>query len=89
MTDVAEQKSKWWGESMTIWGAFITAAAAVVPALGPIVGIEITGSMVREIGDQVVGVAQAVTALIGTAMTIYGRARAQHPLMRRDITLKL
>ncbi len=82
------QKPKWWGQSMTIWGAMITAAAAVLPTLGPIVGLDLNAAVVREIGDQVLSVAQAMTALIGTAMTIYGRQRAIQPLMRRAFTLK-
>ena len=89
MQTINPKTPKWWGQSMTIWGAMITAAAAVLPTLGPIVGIDLSATMVREIGDQVLSVVQAVTALIGTGMTIYGRQRAAQPLMRRAITLKL
>ncbi|MCH9806774.1 MAG: TIGR02594 family protein [Alphaproteobacteria bacterium] len=89
MQNVEDSKPKWWGESMTIWGALITAAAAVLPTLGPIVGLDINATMIRDLGDQVLSVAQAVAGLIGTAMTIYGRSRAIQPLMRRDITVKL
>lgn len=89
MTTASEDGAKWWGKSLTIWGAFITAAAAVLPTIGPIIGLDINAAMVRELGDQALSVAQALTALIGTVMTVYGRARAVHPLVRRDITLKL
>jgi uncharacterized protein (TIGR02594 family) len=88
-TTQAPQPSKWWGDSMTIWGAFITAAAVVLPTLGPLIGLEINAAMVRELGEHFVTLAQAVVALFGTAVTIYGRARADQPLSRRSLTLKL
>lgn len=80
---------KWWGQSMTIWGALMTAAAAVIPTLGPIIGLDINAAAIRELGDQALSLLQAATALIGTALAIYGRTRAIQPLARRSITLKL
>ena len=68
--------TKWWGNSVTIWGALITALSTVLPALGPVIGIDITGDLVREAGEQIVETVQAIGGLIGTAMTIYGRVRA-------------
>jgi lysozyme family protein len=68
-------QSKWWGQSVTIWGALITALSTVLPALGPALGIEITTDLVRELGGEVVQTIQAVGGLIGTILTIYGRAR--------------
>ncbi len=81
--------TKWWGNSVTIWGALITALSTVLPALGPVIGIDITGDLVREAGSQIVETVQAIGGLIGTAMTIYGRVRASAPLERRDLTVKL
>lgn len=80
---------KWWGESVTIWGAVITALSTVLPALGPFIGIDITGELVREAGEHLVETVQAVGGLIGTAMTIYGRVRATAPLDRRNVTMKV
>lgn len=80
---------KWWGQSMTIWGALMTAVATVLPAIGPALGIDITPELVREAGSQIVAVAQAVAGLLGTLLTIYGRVRATQPLMRRDVSLTL
>jgi hypothetical protein len=74
---------------VTIWGALITALSTVLPALGPVIGIDITGDLVREAGEQIVLTVQAVGGLIGTVMTIYGRVRANQPLERRDLTVKL
>lgn len=82
-------EAKWWGSSVTIWGALITALSTVLPALGPAIGIDITGDLVRELGSQIVTLVQAIGGLIGTAMTIYGRMRASQPLAQRDVTLKL
>lgn len=88
-TQTAGQTGKWWGESMTIWGAVITGLATVLPALGPLIGIDITGELVRQLGDQLVQVVQALGGLAGTIAVIYGRARASTPLARRDVSLKL
>src|SRR5512134_2588709 len=32
---------KWWGQSLTIWGAVITALSTLAPALGPVIGVDI------------------------------------------------
>jgi len=78
--------TKWWGQSVTIWGALITALSTVLPALGPVIGIDITGDLVAEAGEKIVETVQAVGGLV---MTIYGRVRASQPLERRDLTVKL
>lgn len=80
---------KWWGESMTIWGTLITAAAAVLPAFGPLIGLDLSPATVKQVGNQAVDVIQAVGGLVGTLMALYGRSRAVQPLVRRDLTLKL
>lgn len=72
--------TKWWGNSMTVWGALITAAATVLPTLAPLVGLDVTADAVRAIGTQVVEIVQAVVALGGMLMTIMGRVRADRPL---------
>lgn len=80
---------KWWGSSITIWGAIITGLSTVLPALGPALGIDITGDLVREAGAGIVQTVQAVGGLVGTLMTIYGRVRARQPLSQRSVELKL
>ena len=45
--------------------------------------------IIRELGDQVVLVAQAIGALIGIVMTIWGRTRASASLERRQVTFQL
>jgi uncharacterized protein (TIGR02594 family) len=92
MTETATQEQptgKWWGQSITIWGAIITGLSTVLPALGPAFGIDITGDLVREAGEGIVQTVQAVGGLIGTIMTIYGRVRATKPLEQRHLQLKL
>lgn len=74
------QAPKWWGRSMTIWGAIITATATVLPVIGPLLGFEVSAEVIRQFGDEAVRAAQAVVGLIGTLMTVYGRARADQPL---------
>lgn len=77
---VADQPTKWWGQSMTIWGALITAAATVLPTFGPLVGLDVSSDQVHQVGEEVIDVGHAIVGLIGTFMTIYGRARADRPL---------
>ena len=86
---VSAVPAKWWGDSMTIWGVVVTTLATVLPALGPVVGIDISGDMIRQLGLQATSAVQALGGLIGTILTIYGRMRAIQPLMRRDFTIKL
>lgn len=88
-TTDTQTAGKWWGQSVTIWGVVITALSTVLPTLGPVLGIDVTADLVRELGDGVVQTVQAVGGLIGTLMTIYGRMRASTPLTQRDVQLKL
>ena len=81
--------TKWWGHSMTVWGAVITGACAVLPAIGPALGLDLTPAVVRQLGDQAVHVIQAAGGLLGTAMAIRGRARAATGLARRTIRMEL
>ena len=81
--------AKWWGSSMTIWGALITAASTVVPVLGPAVGINVTPDLVVHAGEQLVSIVQAIGGLVGTAMAIYGRSRASETLTRREMRVSL
>jgi lysozyme family protein len=79
--------AKWWGSSVTIWGAVVTALSTVLPTLGPLLGLNIPPELVQQLGDQVVVVAQAVGGLAGTILTIYGRVHATTTLERRRVTL--
>ena len=49
-----------WGQSMTIWGVIITTLSTVLPAFGPLLGLDITAELVRQLGDQIVVIAQAL-----------------------------
>lgn len=84
-----QARAKWWGESMTIWGVVVTALSTVVPALGPVLGIDIPGDLVRDAGGQIVTTVQAAGGLIGTLMSIFGRFRATQPLQRRELSIRL
>ena len=85
----AAPAAKWWGSSMTIWGAAITALSTVVPILGPAIGLDVTPDVVRQAGEQMVSIVQAIGGLIGTLMTIYGRTRATQSLERREMQVHL
>jgi lysozyme family protein len=90
-TDVPAElpASKWWGHSMTIWGAVITALSAVLPTIGPLIGLDIAPEVVRQLGDQMMLAAQAVGGLAGTILTVYGRVRATTTLERRQLNLTM
>ncbi len=83
------ETGKWWIESKTIWGALITAAAAVVPVLGPLIGINLPGEVIRQAGEQLFSAAQVLGVLFGTLLTIYGRISAVQRLTRRVVNVKL
>lgn len=85
----APAPTKWWGRSMTIWGAIVSALALIAPALGPALGFDLTPDMVREIGGQIGAVVQILVGLAGTLMTIYGRARAVHALEQAQVSFRL
>ena len=80
---------KWWLQSNTIWGARITAAAAVVPVLGPLIGINLPGEVIRQAGEQLFSAAQVLGALFGTPLTIYGRVSAVQRLARKVVNVRL
>ena len=88
-TTTTAPESKWWGQSMTIWGVIITSLSTVLPAIGPLIGLNVTADLVHQIGDQLVAVVQALGGLIGTILAIYGRVRATTSLERRQVTLNM
>lgn len=81
-TTTNEGKEKWWGHSMTIWGTIITMLSVVMPAAAPVTGVDISGEEVRDAGEQTVEALQAVGALVGTLLAIFGRMRATAPLAK-------
>ena len=82
------RSTKWWGRSLTIWGALITGLSTVAPVVGPLFGLDVTSDLVRDLGEQSVAVVQAVGGLAGTILTIYGRTRATTRLERRDLKIQ-
>jgi uncharacterized protein (TIGR02594 family) len=81
--------AKWWGNSMTIWGAVVTGLSTVLPVVAPLVGLDLTPEVVRQLGEQSLLAVQAIGGLAGTILTIYGRMRATTMLERRQIKLTL
>lgn len=82
-TTADSDDSKWWAHSKTLWGTLITAAATVIPALGPALGIVLPADMITTFGDQAMTTVQAVAGLFGTLLAIYGRLKAGTPLTLR------
>lgn len=73
-------ENKFWLKSLTVWGAIITAASAILPGLLSIWGLDVTRDEIHLIGEQGKDVLQALGTLIGTLMVIYGRMRAKQPI---------
>lgn len=88
-TNTSIQTQKWWGESLTVWGAIVTALSTVLPVIGPFIGLDITAEMIDTFGNTVTQLIQIIGGLTGTAMTLYGRSRATTTLTRRDVLVKL
>lgn len=88
-TTTQSGEAKWWGSSMTIWGALTTGLAAILPVLGPLFGLDLSGDLIGQLGTQLVSAGQAAVALIGTLLTITGRIRATQPIERRAFNVRL
>jgi uncharacterized protein (TIGR02594 family) len=86
---ITDAASKWWGQSMTIWGVIVTVLSTVLPALGPALNLNITPDLVHQVGDHLVAIVQALGGLVGTVLTIYGRVRATTLLERRPMTFHM
>ena len=84
-----ETAGKWWGNSMTIWGALTTGLAAILPVFGPLFGLDLTGELIGQLGTQAVAAVQAIVVLLGTVLTITGRTRAAEPIERRIFNVRI
>ncbi|MEL6298922.1 MAG: TIGR02594 family protein [Pseudomonadota bacterium] len=67
---------KWWAQSITLWGAFITTLSTVLPIVGPFVGLSLSAAMVEQIGAHVIQILQALGGISGVLLTVFGRMRA-------------
>lgn len=81
--------AKWWGSSLTIRGALLSAASAALPVIGKVAGLDLDGDSVRQLGEHTVAVVQAVGGLAGMAMSIIGRVRATDRLERRAFKVEI
>ena len=72
--------SKWIGKSLTIWGVIITGASTVLPAVGPLIGLDLNAAEILQFGDSVTQAINAIGGVIGVIMTVIGRMRANKPL---------
>ncbi len=74
---------------MTIWGITITTLSTVLPAFAPLIGLDLTPDMIRQLGEETLRTAQAIGGLIGTILAVYGRLRSSTPLTRTEIRLQM
>lgn len=85
----SEPSAKWWGQSLTIWGALVTGLTTVAPAILNALGLDLPVELAQRLSQDVVTLAQALGGLIGTIMTIAGRLRASTRIQRRPVALKI
>ena len=71
-----------------VWGVIMTTSPRF-PAIGPLIGLDITPELVRQLGDQASSWCRRVGGLAGTILTIYGRVRATTTLERRQMKLTM
>jgi hypothetical protein len=81
--------AKQWGESMTVWGVLLTAASTVLLVIGPLLGLDTTAEFIGQLGKQLTEIVQALGAIIGTFIAIYGRVRATQSIARKFVTIRL
>lgn len=82
-------KSKWWGESLTVWGTIVTALSTILPIIGPFIGLDISAELIQQFGETVAKLIQIIGGVTGTSMALYGRARASTKLTRRSMEMKV
>ena len=80
---------KWWGDSTTIWGAIVTGLAAILPVLGPAIGVTISPDTIHTGADQMTAIVQAAIGLAGTIATIRGRVLATQRVTQRLVSVKI
>jgi uncharacterized protein (TIGR02594 family) len=80
---------KWWGQSLTIWGALVTGLSTVAPAVISALGFDLSVELAQRLSQDVVASAQALGGLVGTIMTIAGRLRASTRIERRAMALRI
>jgi uncharacterized protein (TIGR02594 family) len=81
--------TKWWGQSMTIWGAMLTALTTVLPAIAQVFGIDLPAQLLKDLVGHFGALVQAICGIAGIVMTIVGRVRASTRLDRRELLLRL
>ncbi|MEO0791280.1 MAG: hypothetical protein AAFY27_01915 [Pseudomonadota bacterium] len=78
------EPKKWWMQSITLWGAFVTTLSTVLPIVGPLFGVQLSADMIEQIGQHVITVLQALGGISGVLMTVFGRVRAETRLVSRS-----
>lgn len=72
--------TKWVAKSVTMWGIFIMALTAVLPAVGPMFGWTFVPADITMLGKGGTDLINGIGSLIGAVMAIYGRMNATTPL---------
>ena len=68
-------------KSKRFWGMAITAAAAVLPAVGVFFGWDIKPGLILDLGDAGNTLFAAVGGFVGLALTLVGSMKAKGPMV--------
>ena len=74
-------KSTFFLKSKRFWGMFITAAAAVLPAVGVFFGWDIKPGLLLDLGEAGNVLCGAVGGFLGLALTLVGSMKAKGPMV--------
>ncbi len=75
------ESSSFFLKSKRFWGMFITAATAVLPAVGVFFGWDIKPGLIMDLGDAGNVLFGAVGGFIGLVLTLVGSMKAKGPMV--------
>lgn len=75
-----QMQASWFLKSKRFWGIAITAASAVLPAVGPFLGWEVSAAQIAAVGEAGGSLIQAGFGFIGVTLALFGSAKAKGPM---------
>lgn len=67
--------------SKRFWGMFIVAATAILPAVGPFFGMEISPALIVDLGNSGNAMLTALGGFIGLVLMFIGSLKAKGPMV--------
>ena len=76
-----EQHASFFLKSKRFWGMFITAVTAILPVVGPFVGIHVNAGTIMGLGEAGVTLLAALGGFVGLFVTFVGSMKAKGPMV--------